>query len=57
VRLQDASIGPVKPGEQDQILARRHSMKRGDVSRIDLQARFRRSLERLIGSIANVTKA
>jgi hypothetical protein len=57
VSLQDASIGAVQPGEQNQIVFRRHPMQGRSECGVDLQESFRRSLKGLVGRIANVAEA
>jgi hypothetical protein len=39
--LDDASIGPMKPGEKDEILPRCDAMQRASIGGVDLQERFR----------------
>jgi hypothetical protein len=54
--LQDVSIGPVEPGEQDQVQPGSHAVQRLAVVGVDFEHSLRRSLERLVRCIADVAK-
>jgi hypothetical protein len=56
MRLEDASIGQVKPGEQDEVLPRGDAMQHASAGGVDLLQGYRCSLERLIRGIANFAK-
>ena len=49
-------MGLMQPSEQDQILVRRDAMQSSGECRVDLQAGFGRSLERLVGRIGDLAE-